>query len=630
MGMTAEAFEELVHRTEKQADSHPRAYRARVVALAALPYIYVFGALAIALGLIGVLVASVVLSGQTHGAALKLAAKGSWALSMLVYAILRSLWMRSDAPKGFDVTRDQHPKLFSEIDAVRKAVGAPPAHVVMLDDDFNAGIVQHSRFGILGWQKNFLYLGLPLMRALSPGQFRAVLAHEFGHLAGSHGRVGGWIYRSRTRWKSLLDDLEARDHWANFVFRPFFRWYSPYFNAFSFVRARSNEYEADEAAAAATSARDMGDALLALRLRRHQLDSEYWPAFGRCMDDMPEPDVTPHVSMRFGPIEAEQAASRIAEELELETGLADTHPALQDRLAAIGVEPRVPPLAEVSAAEAWLGDALPEVAAHFDAQWREWIYERWTRHFESLKAQRERLVELDTKTDDPRSNGEEWEHAQLVEDLRGPEEALPMYRALLERLPDSMNVNFAIGRILVAEGDAAGIAYIERAIELHDTAIVPGSEWVVPFLREAGRDAEAEAWTERWVAHQKKLDEDEKDRSSVWFDEHYAQADAPLEDVLAIKGFLADLEEVSRAWLLKRKTLHCPEKPMHVLIVQRKARPIDWFSAAKEKAADLALQDELAKGPGLDGDFLILVTNRLERKHRNRMQEFEGTEIFAR
>jgi Zn-dependent protease with chaperone function len=629
MGMTAEAFEALVRRTEEEAAAHPRAYRARVVALAALPYVYVFGALAVALGLIGVLIASVVLTGQTHGAALKLAAKGSWALSLLVYAVLRALWMRNEAPEGFVVTPDQHPKLFAEIEAVCQAVGAPPAHVVMIDDDFNAGISQHSRLGLLGWQKNHLYLGLPLMRALSPEQFRAVLAHEFGHLAGSHGRVGGWIYRSRKRWKSLLGELEAQKHWANFVFRPFFRWYSPYFSAFSFVRARSNEYEADEAAAAATSARDAGDALLAFDLRHHQLEREYWPAIQRCMDDLPEPDVTPHGSMRFGPMDPELARRQIEAELGVETGLADTHPALTDRLAALGVEPRVPPLAEVSAAEAWFGDALPELAAHFDAQWREWIQERWMQHYESLHARRERLAELDAKTEEPLSVGDAWEHAQLVEDLRGCEEALPMYRALRERLPDSMNVNFAIGRILVAQRDEAGIAYIERAIELYDTAIIPGSQCVVPFLREAGRDEEAEAWIERWEAHQTKLDEDEKDRSGVWFDEHYTRSDAPVEDVQAITSFLAGREEVARAWLLKRETLHYPERPMHVLIVQRKGRPVDWFSDEKEKAADLALQNELAPGPGLDGDYRILVTNRLDRKHRNRMQGFPETEIYA-
>ncbi len=631
MGMAVEAFEDLVHRTEKEAAENPRSYRARVVALAALPYAYVFGALAVALALIGLLIASVVLSGQTHGALLRLAAKGSWALAVLVYAVLRALWMPRQEPEGYVLTPDAHPTLFGEIDAVRRAVGAPRAHVVMLDNNFNAAISQHSRFGLLGWQKNYLYLGLPLMRALSPEQFRAVLAHEFGHLAGSHGRLSGWIYRSRTRWKALLSDLEARDHWASFVFRPFFRWYAPYFSAYSFVSARSNEYDADRTAADATSARDTGDALLAMDLRHYQLDREYWPAVRQRMDQTPEPDVTPYASMRLGPMEPDLASRCVAAELTVETGVVDTHPCLADRLAGLGVEPRVPPLCEASAAEAWFGDTLQEVAAHFDAEWQEWIHDRWAEHYASLEAQRERLRELEVTREEPLSNGEAWEHAQLVEELRTDAEALPMYRALHGSLPDSMNVNFAIGRILISQHDEAGIGFIERAIELYDTAIVPGSEWVVPFLRETGRDAEAEAWSERWEAHQQKLDEDEKERASVWFDDHYVQSDAPTEDIIeAIASFLSANTDVERAWLLKRETVHYPENPMHVLVVRRKGRLLDWLSDEKEKSADRALQDVIAEGPGMDGGYFILVTNRLARKHRKLMEGFEGCEIFAR
>jgi Zn-dependent protease with chaperone function len=630
MSLPFEEFEALVRRTEAEATESPSAYKLRVLVLAVLPYVYVFSALALALALIGVLVASVVLTGQTHGGFLKLAAKGSWALGLLVYAVLRALWIKSEEPEGFVLERDAYPKLFEEIDAVRAAVGAPPAHVVMLDADFNAAISQHSRFGLLGWQKNYLYLGLPLMRALSPVQFRAVLAHEFGHLAGSHGRISAWIYRSRTRWGALLGELEKQDHWASFVFRPFLRWYAPYFHAYSFVRARSNEYDADRAAAEATSARDHGDALLALGLRNIQLEENYWPSIGVQMDERPEPDVSPHAAMRFTALEPETAKSWIDSRLAEETGIADTHPSLSDRLAALEVSPRIPPLAEQSAAEAWFGESLPTVAAVLDAGWREWIGDRWRNHYESLRVQRERLVELDAKVSEPLSEGERWEHAQLVEDLRSVEEALPMYRALLEPLPDSMNVNFSIGRILVAQQDAAGVAFIERAIELNDAAIVPGSQWVVPFLRSVGREAEADVWIERWKAHQEKLDEDERDRSKVWFDEHYTVAGVPEADRAAIVAFLATLDDVDGAWLLQRKTLHYPERPMYVLIVHRKASFNDWFSEAKEKAADSALQDALSEGPGLEGGYRILVTNRLERKHRRRMEGFEGTEIYRR
>jgi hypothetical protein len=152
----------------------------------------------------------------------------------------------------------------------------------------------------------------------------------------------------------------------------------------------------------------------------------------------------------------------------------------------------------------------------------------------------------------------------------------------------------------------------------------------VPFLCSAGREAEAERWVERWRAQRTKLDEDEKDRSSVWFDERYGPGEVSDELRREMVAFLASQEDVERAWLLKRRTLHHPERPTHVLVVRRKASWLDWLSDGKRKAADYALQDALVQGPGPGGDHQVLVTNRLGRKQRSRIEGFDGTLPFER
>jgi len=73
----------------------------------------------------------------------------------------------------------------------------------LITDDFNAAVVQIPRLGLLGWYRNTLLIGLPLMKALTRQQLAAVLAHEFGHLAGGHGRLGNWVYRLRFGWARL-------------------------------------------------------------------------------------------------------------------------------------------------------------------------------------------------------------------------------------------------------------------------------------------------------------------------------------------------------------------------------------------------------------------------------------------
>src|SRR5207248_8888294 len=133
---------------------------------------------------------------------------------------------------------------------------------VLLDESFNAGVIQIPRLGLLGWQRNYLVIGLPLMQALSPEQFRAAIAHEMGHLSRNHGRFAGWVYRLQQTWSRLLETLQAERHGASVLFEWFFNWYAPYFSAYSFVLRRADEYVADRCAVELAGVRSASEALI--------------------------------------------------------------------------------------------------------------------------------------------------------------------------------------------------------------------------------------------------------------------------------------------------------------------------------------------------------------------------------
>ena len=131
------------------------------------------------------------------------------------------------------------PSLFDTLDAIRFRLEAPPIHRVVLTWELNAGLAQVPRLGVLGWPRNTLSLGLPLLLVLRPESFRAVVAHELGHLSGNHGAFGAWLYRIRHTWQRVLEGLMERDAKLDFGLRRFFRWYVPYFEvcAFRLLRA---------------------------------------------------------------------------------------------------------------------------------------------------------------------------------------------------------------------------------------------------------------------------------------------------------------------------------------------------------------------------------------------------------
>ena len=287
MTMTNEQFEALVSRLDSQVARAPSAYRWRVALLALLGSAYLTGVVLAVAGLfVGLLVSAMWLKA--------LAIKLAIFVGAFLWLVLRALWVKVPAPEGRDLRARDAPQLFAMIEELRRALRSPRFHRVLVTEEFNAGVVQSPRLGMFGWYRNYLLIGLPLMKSLSVEQFKAVLAHEFGHLSRNHGRMSNWIYRQRLRWARLMAILDASESSGRFLFQPFFQWYAPYFSAYSFPLARANEYAADATSAQLTSPRAAGEALTAVNVVGSYLAEHYWPGIHKLADERPQPNFAPY------------------------------------------------------------------------------------------------------------------------------------------------------------------------------------------------------------------------------------------------------------------------------------------------------------------------------------------------
>jgi Zn-dependent protease with chaperone function len=629
--MTNAEFESLVERLEGEAHSAPGRYRRRVVLLGLLGYAYVGAIVLVAVAALGA-VGYLMLTG--HGRAVL--AKIGWALIGLVYGVARGMWVRISPPDGTPLTKEQAPALFEAIDELRRRVRAPRVHHVLLDHRFNAGVVQVPRLGVLGWQKNYLLLGLPLLQALSVQQFRAVLAHEFGHLSRAHGRSGAWIYRARVGWSRLVEQMEREDHWSAFIFRRFFRWYAPYFSAYSFVQARAQEYEADRSAAEVTGSpevagsRAVADALLDLSLKGALLEECFWPGVWEQADHKPEPSLGPYTAMGDflgAPVSGDDARSWLEHALSLRTTANDTHPCLAERLSALNQEPRIPPAVERSAAAALLGRSLPALAADLDRSWAEAAGPPWRERFEAVQQSSRRLAELDEQA----ARGglpldADWERARLREEIEGSDAALPLYRCILEREPGHVSAGFAAGRILLARNDESGLELLEAACSADEGAILPACRLAYDFLQRRGREREAEAYRQRALTHQDALDRAAAERV-VKADGRYLHHGVPSEVVAALRSQLAAHAQVSVAYLVRRDLEVHPERPYFVLGVKQKGS-VAALLRRDQRQRDLALQEELAGSLRGFGDFSVVVLNHRPRRHWRIFTQVEGAQIL--
>ncbi|MBL8484242.1 MAG: M48 family metallopeptidase [Rhodocyclaceae bacterium] len=582
--MDDQAFKSLITRLEADAERDPRAYLTNALGVTLLG----FGVLALAI--LFALVPALLLTGLvvavfvTGGKALIVLAKLGKLLVLLVLpgwvmirASVKMLFSRFPAPEGRPLTAREAPALHAQIGELRRRMHGPRIHHVLLTEDLNAAIVQHPRFGLFGWESNYLVLGLPLLQTLSEDEALSVVAHEYGHLSGHHSRVGGFIYRMRSAWGRMQEISAQWNDWGSRLIARLFRWYAPYFNAYTFVLARRNEYFADRAAVELVGPRNAANALMRVNLAA-QLESEvYWPAIDRLAGNVPEP-----LESRYG-YWSDTLRERLDDATRLryleaaarrETDHLDTHPCLRDRLRAMGMSADATAAGSLgtpaaSAAEIWLGASLASIRAEFDRAWRERTAERWHQRHAQVAAQRERLAEL--RAQDRNSADLRWEYINLVGEVEPDHDLLPLVEELLEQMPQHLPALYRRGILRLDKGDADGIADLEQVMRQDAYATLPACEAAWRYWLD--RDPEkAEHYRARWLERSRLEQELSVEQQSLPRDARLETHDLDATTEHAIRALVQTESKYLRcAYLLRRVFKADPSRHDYVLAFETKA-----------------------------------------------------------
>lgn len=562
--MTEEQFAELVDRLEQSARRRPALYRLRVLLLAMFGNAYMLFVLLLLLALFLASLVSVVF---LKALALKLIIP----VGIFLWVVMKSLWVKLPPPQGIRLKRKDAPELFRLIDTLRKRARAPRFHRVLITDDFNAAVAQRPQLGVFGWYRNYLLIGLPLMKMLSVGQFAAVLAHEFGHLAKGHGRLSSWLYRQRQRWSQLMSLFGENGYKGSFLFTPFLKWFAPYFNAYSFPLARANEYEADAASVRATSKVVAAEALTAAYVVGSYLDEQFWPQIYRQADDMPQPAFAPYKEMHghlAGAVPLDTIKQWVGRAMQQATGLSDTHPSLKDRLAAFGEEPRYAPPGSGKSAEYLLGPSLGPITAQFDRDWTAATEAGWRQRFEEVKEGREALAQLEQKLaagDEP-SLQEVYDRAILTERYgAGADAALPLFEALQQRAQDDAVVSYALGVRWLGRNDERGVALVQYAMEHDAEAYVPGAEALRDYHWRNEREEEAHHWHNLMVERAETDRLAAREREQILLSDKYQRHDLDGQVLDALRAQLKAIPGLRKVYLVRKQVQHYPERVFYVL-----------------------------------------------------------------
>lgn len=262
-------------------------------------------------------------------------------LFLLIIAgiILWSIIPRRDCfiPSGPLLNPTEQPKLFKTIKEVANATEQTMPVEVYLVHEIDAWVA--NRGGVMGTgSRRVMGIGLPLLQALTVSQFRAIVAHEFGHYYGGDTKFGSWVYKTRAAIGRTIMNLSQ---YSSVFHRPFL-WYGKMFLLITHAVSRQQEFAADELASQVVGARALVDGLKKIHGSAIAFEV-YW-----------QNELTPVLNAGFHPPLAEGFARYINVPSVMEfvdevtekavkegnTDPYDTHPALQSRIEAVANLPQ--------------------------------------------------------------------------------------------------------------------------------------------------------------------------------------------------------------------------------------------------------------------------------------------------
>ncbi|MCO7226721.1 M48 family metallopeptidase [Pleionea sp. CnH1-48] len=569
MSISEEKLEALIHQAEEDLNNNQDKYKRKLFFYSLLGYSVIFGLIISLIGLVSGTVALAFYS--SFFLILLLKKKLIIPLLIMIWVLFKSIWIKWPKPEGYKVTKKECPTLFKELKAMQKSLKTPKIHQVILTADFNAAISQTPRFGALGLYHNTLFLGIELLLTLSQEQAKAVIAHELGHLSGNHSKFNGWIYRVRESWERIMYALDQQGGWVTAPLRAFFDWYAPRFSAYSFALARLNEYEADKVSAEITSNQDASLALVNTYATAPYLEEHYWQEFFKEADDFPEPTTSPFLGLyefvQKNQQGQKEVLERIKQALKVETTYHNTHPALKDRLRALGDLSVVPKPLDKSAAHCLLDAHLDVLINDFDNLWKQHNLPLWQEHYKETQEEKRRFSELKAKAEASLTQDEQWELAYFTDKFASPDEAFVLFDRYNQNFPSDLKGDFIVGRMKLERKDDSGLAKLEKACE-SDDFVRSACEIAYTFLIELERTDEAN----EWLAKLRRQDEidllAEKERRELLPTDQIVALNLDKQLVTHIANQLLTVDKVKEIYLAQKVVKHYPSNPVIVFAIK--------------------------------------------------------------
>ena len=397
--------------------------------------------------------------------------------------------------QGRELTVEEAPRLYEEMERLRQTLRVPARMVVYLDNSFNASAAEsRGLFGLIG-TRCALTLGVPLLLALTRDQLLAVIAHEFGHFSRRHGRLGHWLYNARVGWIQYARHVGDSDSSFDRAAAWYAQKFVPYFSVRSFVHSRQCEYEADADAALAVGAKGVAAALTRVAVIARLWEDRFPRQLTHWQQQHARPPHDFYQRFQRAAMGCPQSdlQSWLDDALRAPSSWHDTHPSLSERLRSLAQDPPRPE-ATGSAADTLFAEQWSNVLAEFNDRWMKEVQVDWSIEHLRIRHIAQPLLAADEAT--ARNWSVDLRLARARELRRSePARGLLELRDLHRANPSHGRVTFAYAAALLNEDDESGVELMQALARANAAFRRQAFLRVLAYFERKGDSRNIERWS---------------------------------------------------------------------------------------------------------------------------------------
>lgn len=219
------------------------------------------------------------------------------------------------------------------------------------------------------------------------------------------------------------------------------------------------------------------------------------------------------------------------------------------------------------------------------------------------------------------------EHAGLVAEKQGYQEALPLLNRIVELHPKHAEANYLLGGVMLGTDDERGLDYLNTAMQIDTTWTLAASNAAFQFLRSKGRIEDAKIYAANLETQQELIRKAEEERKSISSTDSFEATSMSQELIESLIPKIKYYDEILAAYLVRKAVNFLPEIPFNVLFIEMRKKGM--FGNSKDLKPQELLNIILDRLKDTDVHFFAILEKDFSSM-KPRLETIEGAKIFDR